>query len=90
MFIFETFLPWYDFLCQAGEGKLLLAQFRKFMIELEVTSLSLGKRIQAFRIYYGTKNAVQTVRQLKIPKLSYTKIEVASQFRRHFQSHNKF
>ncbi len=58
-------------------------------IELAETRLSSVKRSQAVRIYYGTKTAVETVRQPEFDCQATYRASVVSQFRRHFWCHYK-
>ncbi len=68
--IFESFLSWHDFSSfKQKKGNTISAISKVYDcnagIELAETRLSLDKRIQAVRIYYGAKNVVETVRQLQ-------------------------
>ncbi len=63
--IFESFLPWPDFPSFKQKKRNTVGAISKVYvwnaeIELVETRLSLDKRIQAVRIYYGTKNVAET------------------------------
>ncbi len=52
----------------------------KVGIELAETRLSVDKRILAVRNYYGTKNAVETVRQLQFECKAKSELQLSNSF----------
>ncbi len=71
VFIFESFLSWHDFLSfRYRRRRITVSTISNVYdcnagIALAETRLCLDKRIQAVGTYYATKNAVETVIQLK-------------------------
>ncbi len=85
MFVFRTLFVLARFPeVQAEEGKYCKRNFDyddcNAGIELARTRVSLIKRIQAERIYYGTKNDVETVRQFQFECEANSELQFSHDF----------